>query len=241
MRNTIHLTFFNFHDFGFAELNRIFAAVRTIPMLVKTEAIVLHAFKYGETRMIVDLFTRESGRLSFIVPLPKTAKSRLKKQYFQPMTLLEVECDLRQRVQLQKLKDAQKELQKTMQDYAVWSTGVLNTVREQNEGSINTAGRIAGQMDASAKELSDTYTSFVKDITGGFSRALGMFDENIHSVLSAMNEKLDDLKTISGSMPDQAAQYRQETENCITAISQLQRALTGMTAAIGKTDPTEAD
>ena len=106
MRNTIHLTFFNFHDFGFAELNRIFAAVRTIPMLVKTEAIVLHAFKYGETRMIVDLFTRVSGRLSFIVPLPKTAKSRLKKQYFQPMTLLEVECDLRQRVQLQKLKDA---------------------------------------------------------------------------------------------------------------------------------------
>ena len=56
--------------------------------------------------MIVDMFTREVGRLSFIVPLPKTAKSRLKKQYFQPMTLLEVECDVRQRVQLQKLKDA---------------------------------------------------------------------------------------------------------------------------------------
>ena len=75
-------------------------------MLVKTEAIVLHAFKYGETRLIVDMFTREAGRQAFIVPLPKTAKSRLKKQYFQPMTLLEVECDLNQRVQLQKLKDA---------------------------------------------------------------------------------------------------------------------------------------
>ncbi len=75
-------------------------------MLVKTEAIVLHSFKYGESRLIVDLFTREAGRLSFIVPVPKTAKSKLKKQYFQPMTLLEVECDLRQRVQLQKLKDA---------------------------------------------------------------------------------------------------------------------------------------
>ena len=74
-------------------------------MLVKTEAIVLHSFKYGESRLIVDMFTREVGRLSFIVPLPKTPKSRLKKQYFQPMTLLEVECDVRQRVQLQKLKD----------------------------------------------------------------------------------------------------------------------------------------
>ena len=75
-------------------------------MLVKTEAIVLHALKYGESRLIVDMFTREAGRLSFIVPLPKSAKSRLKKQYFQPMTLLEVECDVRQNVRLQKLRDA---------------------------------------------------------------------------------------------------------------------------------------
>jgi len=75
-------------------------------VLVKTEAIVLHSFKYGESRLIVDMFTREAGRLSFAVPLPRSAKSRLKKQYFQPMTLLEVECDVRQRVQLQKLKDA---------------------------------------------------------------------------------------------------------------------------------------
>jgi len=52
------------------------------------------------------MFTREAGRLSFVVSLPKTSKSRLKKQYFQPMTLLEIECDVRQRLQLQKLKDA---------------------------------------------------------------------------------------------------------------------------------------
>ena len=67
---------------------------------------MLHSFKYGESKLIVDMFTRETGRLSFVVPLPRSAKSRLKKQYFQPMTLLEVECDIRQRVQLQKLRDA---------------------------------------------------------------------------------------------------------------------------------------
>lgn len=74
-------------------------------MLVKTEAIVLHSLKYGESRLIVDMFCRELGRVSFVVSLAKSAKSPLKKQYFQPMTLLEVECDVRQRVQLQKLKD----------------------------------------------------------------------------------------------------------------------------------------
>ena len=75
-------------------------------MLVKTEAIVLHSFKYGETRMIVDVFSREAGRLSLIAALPKSQKGRLKKQYFQPMTLLEITFDHRQRVQLQQLKDA---------------------------------------------------------------------------------------------------------------------------------------
>lgn len=64
-------------------------------MLVKTEAIVLHSFKYGESRLIIDVFARETGRLSLIATLPKTQKGRLKKQYFLPMTLLEIQYDYR--------------------------------------------------------------------------------------------------------------------------------------------------
>ena len=75
-------------------------------MLVTTEAIVLHALKYGETRVIVDVFTKTAGRVSMIASLPKTQKARLKKQYFQPMTLLEITYEEHQRAQLQKLKDA---------------------------------------------------------------------------------------------------------------------------------------
>lgn len=74
-------------------------------MLVKTEAIVLHSLKYGESKMIVDMFTKSMGRLSFVVTISRTAKSRMTKQYFQPMTLLEIACDVRQKVQLQKLAD----------------------------------------------------------------------------------------------------------------------------------------
>lgn len=75
-------------------------------MLTKTEAIVLHAFKYGETRMIIDMYTRVFGRLSFVIQLPKTQKGKLKKQLFQPLTLLSIETDVRQRLQLQKLRNA---------------------------------------------------------------------------------------------------------------------------------------
>lgn len=84
----------------FCRLLCIFAA-----MLVQSQAIVLHAIKYGDGKMIVDLFTRSDGRQSFIVPMPKSAKSKVKKQYFQSLTLLEVTWDMRPNVQLQKLRD----------------------------------------------------------------------------------------------------------------------------------------
>lgn len=75
-------------------------------MLTKTEAIVLHALKYGERRIITDMFTREHGRLSFIVPMPRSERASIKKQYLQPLTLLNIECDVRPQIQLQKLRDA---------------------------------------------------------------------------------------------------------------------------------------
>ena len=74
-------------------------------MLTKTQAVVLHAIKYGETRLIVHMFTKVFGRQAFIVSIPKTPKGKVKKQFFQPLTILEIETDIRPRQQLQKLHD----------------------------------------------------------------------------------------------------------------------------------------
>ena len=75
-------------------------------MKSKTEAIVLHTVKYGEQKIIVDMFTRQWGRLSFAVPLPHSAHAKLKKQYFQPLTLLNIEADIRPQQQLQRIGEA---------------------------------------------------------------------------------------------------------------------------------------
>lgn len=75
-------------------------------MLVKTEAIVLHSLKFGENKLIVDLFTRSNGRLTVILPLSSSPKSKTKKQLFQPLSLLEVVFDFRPRVTMYKLKEA---------------------------------------------------------------------------------------------------------------------------------------
>ncbi|MDR0186952.1 DNA repair protein RecO [Prevotella brunnea] len=75
-------------------------------MLVKTAAVVLRSIKYGESSLIVDVLTEKSGRVSFIVRVPKTSKSRVKKQYFQPLTILDLEYFDRARSTLQHIRDA---------------------------------------------------------------------------------------------------------------------------------------
>lgn len=71
----------------------------------KTDALVLHSVKYGEQKLITHLFTRELGHVAVTVHLSQSSRGRLKKQYFQPLTLLSIETDYREQLELQKLKD----------------------------------------------------------------------------------------------------------------------------------------
>lgn len=75
-------------------------------MQTKTKAIVLRTLKYGEQSLIVDMLTEQSGRTAFIVRIPKTQKGGLKKQLFQPLTLLEIVFDNRQSARLLHLREA---------------------------------------------------------------------------------------------------------------------------------------
>ena len=74
-------------------------------MMTKTQALVLRAVKYGESGLIVDMLSEAHGRISFMVNIGKTQHSRMKKQLFQPLTMLDLEFDLRPNVRLQRLKD----------------------------------------------------------------------------------------------------------------------------------------
>lgn len=79
-------------------------------MITKTRGIVLRSVRFGESSLIVDVLTKSSGRVSFMVHIPKTSKGKIKKQYFQPMTLLDFEYDFRQRSDLQRIKDVRVSL-----------------------------------------------------------------------------------------------------------------------------------
>lgn len=74
-------------------------------MDVKTNAIVLRTVKYGDSRVIVDMLTAHAGRVSFACSLSKTNRGKIKKQLFQPLSLLDIVFDSRPSVELQRLKD----------------------------------------------------------------------------------------------------------------------------------------
>ncbi|PTL32354.1 DNA repair protein RecO [Prevotella sp. oral taxon 376] len=74
-------------------------------MLIKSRAIVLHSLKFGDSQLIVDLLTAQVGRVSFICRLPSSRKSRIKKPFFQPLSILNIEFDHRQNLKLQKFKN----------------------------------------------------------------------------------------------------------------------------------------
>jgi DNA repair protein RecO (recombination protein O) len=59
-------------------------------MIQKTQGIVLHSFRYGETSIIARIFTRDLGMQSFLVPGVRKTRSRVKMNLFQPLTPVEL-------------------------------------------------------------------------------------------------------------------------------------------------------
>ena len=74
-------------------------------LMTKTKAVVLRAVKYGESGLVVDMLTEKMGRVSFMVKMPRSSKSKVHKQLFMPLTLVEVDYDCRAKASLQKLRD----------------------------------------------------------------------------------------------------------------------------------------
>jgi DNA repair protein RecO (recombination protein O) len=75
-------------------------------MLVKTKAIVLSSLKYQEKSLIVKCFTLSDGLKSYFVPNAYSGKkSNQKIAYFQPLTLLEIEANHKNKGTLEHFKD----------------------------------------------------------------------------------------------------------------------------------------
>jgi DNA repair protein RecO (recombination protein O) len=74
-------------------------------MLNKTRAIVLHHIKYGESSLIVTLYTEKYGRIVCMVNGVRSKKGKFQATQFQPLTILDTDFYYRQNRELQRLKE----------------------------------------------------------------------------------------------------------------------------------------
>ena len=69
-------------------------------MIINTKAIVLKTFPYGESSLISRCFTKEEGKVSFIIKGAKSKKTP-KMVYFQPLSYIDLIYNLKEKRQLQ--------------------------------------------------------------------------------------------------------------------------------------------
>jgi DNA repair protein RecO (recombination protein O) len=75
-------------------------------MIVKTKAIVISSLKYQEKSLIVKCFTLSEGLKSYFVPSAfSSKKSNQKIAYFQPLTILEIEANHKNKGTLEHFKE----------------------------------------------------------------------------------------------------------------------------------------
>ncbi len=74
-------------------------------MICKTDGIVIHSLKYGETSIIARIFTRELGMQSYLVRGVRKAKSKTKQLLFQPLTLVSMVAYHKEKDGLQNIKE----------------------------------------------------------------------------------------------------------------------------------------
>lgn len=76
-------------------------------MLCKTRAIVLHHINYGESSIIVTLYSEEHGRISCIVNSVRSKKPKFAPTLFQPLTFLEMDIYYKSNRDLHRIKDVE--------------------------------------------------------------------------------------------------------------------------------------
>ena len=75
-------------------------------MITSTSAIVLSKIRYKDNDIIVKLFTKEYGAISFIVKGSQNSKkNKIKYVYFQELTILEIQFNYNSKRDLQYIKD----------------------------------------------------------------------------------------------------------------------------------------
>ncbi|MGN0754563.1 MAG: MotA/TolQ/ExbB proton channel family protein [Aristaeellaceae bacterium] len=133
---------------------------------------------------------------------------------------------------LEKMQQMNAEQARVLQQVSASCTALMNSINTfsaENEKALsrlqhNTSvtgehlDQVSTAMDAAGKELSQSCQSFVQNVVGGLSQALGLFDQNMTTLIAALTEKIDHLNA-NGEGAETAAAAA-ELQKLLTELKQ---------------------
>ena len=156
-------------------------------MLTESEAIVLRSLKYNDRANIVEVFTRQYGRVPFLVNIPRSPRAGIKNVLFRPLALLELHWNHRPTASLQRIKAVRCHIPLVSIPYHPYKTAtalflsefLCHALREEHSG-----GPIFDYISTSIQWL-DTcearFTNFHLVFLMQLSRFLGFYPNTEHA------------------------------------------------------------
>ncbi|MFA6924496.1 MAG: DNA repair protein RecO [Bacteroidales bacterium] len=153
-------------------------------MLFKTKGIVLRNINYGETSIIVKIYTEIFGLKSYIVKGVKARKAKFKINLFQPLTLLDLIVYNKTKSHIQNIKEARIDYTNKSINTDINKTSVLlfiseilnKSIREEekNEHLFNFIFNSVKLLDDTNDNVSHFHLVFMMQLT----KYLGFFPQN---------------------------------------------------------------
>jgi len=150
-------------------------------MLIKTRAIVLHHVKYGESSLIVTLYTEKHGRMTCIVSGIRSKKTRLSLTFFQPLTLVEADIYYKSNREVHRIKEMSCPFHYTSIPFSITKStislflaeilGLTLREEESNEGLFNFLFHAFQLLDTKDEGVANFHLLFLIH----YSRYLGIF------------------------------------------------------------------
>ena len=120
---------------------------------------------------------------------------------------------------LQQVDASHRALMNSMETFSAQSEKAMTRLQHNTSVTGEHLEGVASTMDAASHELSASCQTFVQSVVGGLSQALGMFDQNMTTLVAALTEKIDRLNA-SGTSGDTTA-VTAELQHLTAQLSQI--------------------
>ena len=128
----------------------------------------------------------------------------------------------RQQEALNALRSYQDELTRAQAAFTQQSRDAVGSLQQSSEDNAARLAQVGKTMETSGEQLSRSYGSFVENVVEALSRALGMFDQSMNSMVSALTERISklDQRGVSGMTAAQASEIQRLLASMEKALTQ---------------------